>query len=149
KAARRDVEGGKPADGGGRAVMPAPSRAVFVVERSERLQDAIRDKLKELGYRVFLAADPTRAVDRYKQQPYDALGVHAGAVGEDGLVVFDRILREAEVRGLPCAGILMLNREQADWAVRVTRRPSAAVLVQPVTLGQLHRKLQEQVPTTA
>src|SRR5262249_39805197 len=40
-----------------------PARSVFVVESDERLQDALRDKLKELGYRVFLAGDPSRALD--------------------------------------------------------------------------------------
>ena len=50
RAARRDVEGkagrGAPRPGG------APSRSLFVVESDERLQDAVRDKFKEMGYRV-------------------------------------------------------------------------------------------------
>jgi serine/threonine protein kinase len=46
-------------------------RSVFVVESDEFLQDALRDKFKELGYRVFMAADPCRALDRFRQHPYD------------------------------------------------------------------------------
>jgi len=37
-----------------------------------------RDKGKELGYRVLLSFDPARALDRYRQQPFDALIVDAG-----------------------------------------------------------------------
>ncbi|HZT80431.1 MAG TPA: response regulator, partial [Gemmataceae bacterium] len=142
RAARRDLEG-KAADG---RAGPA-ARAVFVVERNEHLQDVIRDKLKESGYRVFLAADPLRAVDRFRQQPYDALVVDAGTVGEDGLLVLERVQRDAEARGVTCAGIVMLNKDQADWAGRVQPRQQVAVMVQPVTIKQLHRKLQELAPT--
>src|SRR5262249_8509880 len=65
---RRDLEGGKPGSN-----AASSTRSVFVVEKDERLQDAVREKLKELGYRVLIAADPARAIDRFRQQPFDAL----------------------------------------------------------------------------
>jgi serine/threonine protein kinase len=134
---RRDVEG-KNAP----AAQSSGARSVFVVERDERLQDALRNKFKELGYRVFLSAEPLRALERYRQQPFDALIVDAGTVGEDGLLMFDRLMKEAEQHSLPCAGIVVLSEEQADWVDRVAKRATVAVMVRPVTLKQLHRKLQ-------
>jgi CheY-like chemotaxis protein len=122
------------------------SRTVFVVERDERLQQAVREKLKDLGYRVLLAGDPARAVDRFKQQPFDALVMDGGTVGEEGIMVFERLMKEAERRQLSCAGILILSDEQADWAAKVEPRPTSAVMMRPVTLKQLHRKLQDLVP---
>ena len=120
------------------------ARSVFVAERDDRLQDALRDKLKELGYRVFLASDPTRALDRFRQQPYDALIVDAGTTGEDGLLVYDQVLTEAHRRRLPLAGILILGKDQADWEKRAVASPTGAVLVRPgVTLKQVYRKLAE------
>src|SRR5439155_21041689 len=111
RAARRDA-GEKNVDH-----APVPTvRSVFVAESDERLQDAIRDKLKETGYRVFMASDPVRALDRFRQQPYDALVVDAGTTDEDGLLTFDRVMSEAERLDLPCVGILMLNEDQKDWA---------------------------------
>jgi hypothetical protein len=56
-------------------------------------------------------------------------------------------MREAERRTLRCVGIVLLSREQADLARRVQERSNVAVMVHPVTLKQLHRKLQELVPT--
>jgi eukaryotic-like serine/threonine-protein kinase len=141
RAARRDLEG-KP----GERNHTGP-RSVFVAENDDRLQEALRDKFKQLGYRVFLAADPVRALDRFRQQPFDALIVDAGTIGEDGLLVFERVMSEAARQGLSCAGLLILNGEQSDWTKRVQSRPDVSVFVRPVTLKQLHHRLQELVPT--
>jgi serine/threonine protein kinase len=123
------------------------SRSVFVVERDDRLQDALRDKLKELGYRVFLAGDPSRALDRFRQQPYDALLVDAGTTGEEGLLVYDQVLTEANRRRHPLAGILILGPEQASWEKRAVASPTSVVMVRPgVTLKQVYRKLEELLP---
>jgi CheY-like chemotaxis protein len=142
RAVRRDLEGGATGDRSG------GPKSVFVVEGESRLQNAIREKLKELGYRVFLAADPQRALDRFRQQPYDALVVDAGTTEEDGPLVFERILNEADRQGLACVGILLLNEDQAGVTEQIKQRPNTTVFVRPgVTLKSLHRKLQELVPT--
>jgi serine/threonine protein kinase len=141
KSVRRELEAKKE----GKAERSGP-RAVFVVESDTRLQDAIRDKLKELGYRVFLASDPVRALDRFRQQPFDGLIVDAGTTGEDGLLVFERIVAEADRQGLSCGSILILSEVQAEWKHRLKHRPGSAVMVRPVTLKQLHTKVKELVP---
>jgi CheY-like chemotaxis protein len=121
------------------------ARAVFVVENDVQLQDAMREKFREMGYRVFIASDPGRALDRFRQQPYDALVVDAGTVGEDGKLMFERVLKEADRQGIPCAGILILSEGQESWAVQVPQNGTAAVLQRPLTLKQLYRKLDELV----
>ena len=140
RSVRREVEGKAGASG---PAVPA----VFVVEADERLQDTLRARLKELGYKVFLAADPMRALDRYRQQPYDGLFVDVGSAGKDGLLVFDRILDEAERKGQKLGGLMVLSQEQAGWAEEVRKRPNAAVLVRPkVTLHDIRQKLQQLLP---
>src|SRR5262249_44561637 len=79
RAARRNLGAGT---GQGKPV----ARSVFLAESDIRLQDALRERFKEMGYRVFVASDPARALDRYRQQPFDALVVDVGTVGEDGLL---------------------------------------------------------------
>jgi CheY-like chemotaxis protein len=141
RSVRRELEAG-----GGRG----GPRGVFVVESDGRLQDAIRDKLKEMGYRVFIAGDPARAFDRFRQNPYDGLVVDARTVGEDGLLYFDRITTEADRQGITCGGILILSEEQADWAARVKQRPSVQILTDPpghaVSMKQLLKAIQALVP---
>jgi serine/threonine protein kinase len=121
-------------------------RSVFVIERKERLQNAIRERFKELGYRVFLASDPARALTRFTQQPFDALVVDVGAAEDEGMVVFKQVMDEAERLGLQCAGIALLAEDQTDWAKRIEPQPNVAVMVRPVTLRQLSDKLCELVP---
>jgi serine/threonine protein kinase len=144
RAARRDL-GDKNVE---KSTTPS-ARSVFVAESDERLKDAIRDKLKELGYRVYMAGDPVRALDRFRQQPYDALVVDAGTTGEDGLLTFDRVMSEADRLDLPCAGILVLNEDQKDWVKRIRQRARVTVMVRPVTLKALHKKLQDLIPEGA
>jgi serine/threonine protein kinase len=124
----------------------ARERSVYIVENNLRLQENLRQKLREIGYRVFIASDPRAALTRYRQLPFDAMIIDVGAVGEDGLTVFQQIQSEALRQNLPCAGIIVLAEEQADWAEKVTPHPKVAVMVRPVTLKGLSRKLQQLMP---
>ena len=71
------------------------------MERDERLQDALREKFKGLGFRVLMSSEPTRALDRFRQQPFDALIVDAGTAGDDGRLVFQQILAETDAKSWP------------------------------------------------
>ncbi len=141
RAVRRELEGKVSG-----VAVPAGPRPVYVVESDERLKEAIRDALKKLGYKVMLASDPAIALDRFRQQPFDGLIVDAGTTGEDGLLTLDRIAAEADRHGMPFGAVLILNEEQADWSLRLKTRATVSVLVRPVTLKQLIRKLQDLVP---
>jgi serine/threonine protein kinase len=134
---RRDLEGAAS------TASKNGGRSLFIVEKDVRLQEALRDRFKEAGYRVLLSGDPVRALDRYRQQPYDSLIVDAGTVDEEGLFLFDRILNEAQNQERSCAGSLILSEHQKDWAGKVKSRPTAAVLVRPVTVKQLKRELEK------
>jgi tRNA A-37 threonylcarbamoyl transferase component Bud32/CheY-like chemotaxis protein len=142
KTVRRELETGsaKAAEG---------PRAVFVVESDQHLQDAMREQFKKMGYRVFIAADPERAYDRFRQQSFDGLVVDARTTGEDGLFYFERITDEADRQGISCGGILILAHDQADWAVRVKQRPGTVILTDQeehhVTMKQLVQGLRAVV----
>jgi eukaryotic-like serine/threonine-protein kinase len=144
RACRREVEGKTAGGGGGGSPV---GRSLFLVESDERLQDAVRDRFKEMGFRVLISADPQRALDRFRQQPYHALIVDARTTGEDGRLAFENIMDEAGRKQLSCAGILILGEKQADWARHVQDRPHTSLLIDPgVTMKTLKRKLQELMP---
>jgi serine/threonine protein kinase len=136
---RRELEG--------KTARTQVGRSLFLVEKDERLQDALRDKFKDLGFRVFIAIDPARALDRYRQQPYDVLIIDAGTTGEDGLWLFDRVMREAKRQRAFCAGVLILSESQRDWVDKVEARGAVSILVRPVTLKQLHHEVNELLAT--
>jgi serine/threonine protein kinase len=141
---RREVES-KAASGAGSKRRRGGGHSVFLAEKDERLQDTLREKLKGEGYRVFIAGDPLRALDRFRQQPYDALVVDARTTGEDGVHIFERVLKEAERGRLPLVGILILSKEQRRQLGRleVPEGQGAAVLVGSPTMRQLKYKLAE------
>jgi eukaryotic-like serine/threonine-protein kinase len=143
---RREVEGKKP-----RRVAPgnegrkAGGHSVFVVEADERLQDHLREKLKGLGFRVFIAADPLRARDRFRQQPYDALIVDARTTGQDGLDTFDVVVKEAERLRVPLAAVVILSDEQEPWREKIEARPGVSFLGEKCTMKQLYHALEESL----
>jgi CheY-like chemotaxis protein len=142
---RRELAGGAPVVEKQAAVV---NRVIFVIEGHEKLQDAIRNKFKEMGYRVLMSAEPSRALQRFQQQPFDALIMDVGTVGEDGLTAFRHILEESDRRRYPCGCVLILNEDQADWTERVNAHPKMGVLVRPVTLRQLYTKVDELINGT-
>lgn len=132
---RREVDG----KGGGDSSAP---RTIFIVERDPGLQETLRNKLKEEGYRVLLAADPKRALERFRQQPYDALLLDGRTTGEEGIQIFDRVMAEAHRQEVFCAGVLLLGEDQASWSEKLGAFPAMATLVQP-RLKQLLAKVKE------
>ena len=71
------------------------------------------------------------------------VAVPPGRPGLEWVRVFDQVMSEAVTRGVPCAGVVLLNEDQEDFAAQLKPRKAVAVLRRPVTLKQLHRKLTE------
>jgi serine/threonine protein kinase len=142
KAARRDIEGTSGKVESDRPVV----RSVYVIEGNARLQQALRERLRDLNYRVFIAADPAQALDRFQKQPYDALIVDVASTGEDGLYMYESVAREAARKQLPMAGIVLLAEEQKDWKQRASAPASSAVFTHPVTFRQLKHALEDLLP---
>ena len=128
---------------------PAGPKTVFVIEHHPKLQDAFRDKLKKMGYRVLISIDATLASQRYQQQPFHALIVDVGTAGQEGLEAAERIMRNASLQSLECAAILILSEEQSSWQKKASKIPGAEVLVRPVTMKQITDLLREHVPVEA
>jgi eukaryotic-like serine/threonine-protein kinase len=121
----------------GKAAEKKAQTTIFLVENDEKLQDLLRAKLKEEGFRILIAADPVRALDRFRQQPFDLLIVDAATTGENGYYVFERIMDDVKNQELKCGGILLLHHDHTDWQKRMAEYPGVVVLIQPVKYKQL------------
>lgn len=137
RGVRREVEG--KTTPGAADVM----KTLFIVEKDDRLQETLREKFKERGFRVLLSSDPVRALERFRQSPFEAVIINADTTGEEGLHVFENILRDAALRRSPCAAVLILSEEQSLWVNNITPSRSTAVLVRPVTIKQLFRTMDQ------
>ncbi len=136
---RRDVDdraSGKTAQGKG-------GRTMFIAERDERLQDIMRTKFKEEGFRVLIAADPVRALDRFRQQPFDVLVVDARTTGDEGVLIFERVMDEAKKQGVHCGGVLLLGEDQGEWSTRIRRSDETVILQHPIKFKPLLRTIRK------
>ena len=145
RGVRQDIEGGVVAPISDNGPAKPAIRSVFVVEKIEKFQDALRQAFKDRGYRVFVAADPARAYDRFLIHPYDALVLNASTTGDDGRYTFERILKDAENQAVPCAGILILSQDQEKWIDDMPDFANTAIFIQPVKLPQVLKKLDEML----
>jgi serine/threonine protein kinase len=136
------------AAGGGAAAGPRPGtgpKTLLAIETKDGLKEQFREKFKSRGgfQTVLLSSDPAHAVRRFKQQPYHALIVNAGSVGREGVEAFNQVLRESNTANVDVAAVLLLGADQAEWAARAIRHDRGAVMVFPVSMKELIRKVRE------
>jgi serine/threonine protein kinase len=125
---------------------PTGPKTIYIVEHHPKLQDAFRDRFREMGYKVLITTNSSNAVQRYQQNPYHVLIVDAGTAGEEGLEAFDQVMWEAEKQRLNCAGIMILSETQAEWRDRLRNTTNATILVRPVTLKQITKLIRDAAP---
>jgi hypothetical protein len=132
--------------GGGKPLAAGGPKSVFVVEGDTKFQAAFRDKLKAIGYRVLISINAGQAVTRFQQQPYHALIVDCATGDRTGLDAFEKVLHEADLKRLDCAGLLLLSKDQAHWAESLGQFSKAAALIMPVKMKHILEKLADLAP---
>ena len=80
--------------------LPIGLTAEQLAYQTEKALAEHREKLDAsdagtIGFGIRNVADPMRALERFRQQPFDLLVVNAGTTGEDGFFVFECIVEEA------------------------------------------------------
>lgn len=134
------------AEADGKITEKKAQATIFLVESEEKLQDLLREKLKKEGFRVLIAADPVRALDRFRQQPFDLLIVDAAKTGENGYYVFERVMDDVRTLGVKCGGIILLQEDQGSWQKRMAEYDNVAVLIHPVKYKQLLQAIRTFIP---
>ncbi len=132
-AAGADTNGSAPPLSGERS----SKRTVMFVEANPEMQDAIRKGFKSVGYRVLITVDPDRAMDRFQDdhEVADVVVFDAETVGEKALQGFNRFYEEDVTRGVPC--LLLLGKEQQEWAKHAQLAHHRVALQLPLTVKQL------------
>lgn len=128
------------------SVGPRFAPTVFVVESDERLQNALREKLKKYGYRVLLAGDPARAVDCFRQHPFHIILVDADTTRREGLLAVNQVLGAARAMSLKCDGVVITSEPNEVEAV-VDPQYRVRTLTRPLNMAQLLDHLNSLAPT--
>lgn len=129
-----------------RSRIPPGPKTLFAVERNERLKGAFRERFKARGFRVLISTDPAQAVKRYAEQPYHALIVDAGSVGDGGVDLYNHMLAAADAAELDLAVVLLLAEQQVELSLNANEHDRGAVMVFPVSMKELLATITELVP---
>ena len=121
-------------------------RAVMVVESNAKLQDAFRDQLKKLGYRVLVTSDPERALQRFQDgaKAADALLFSACALGDSALEAFNRFGDEEATRDIPA--MLLVDDRHKHLAEQAKLADHRLLMAVPVKNREFRRMIRALAP---
>lgn len=120
---------------------------VMVIETNLKLQNNLREKLKEVGYRVLVFTNPRRALERILTHDEEFEGgplTHCvifgcGELGAEALEAFNYFGKEEQTAGIPA--MLMVNAAQQHFIAKANLAPHRVSIEMPLKLRELRQKL--------
>ncbi len=118
-----------------------PEHSVMVVESNVQVQDVFRSGFRKVGYRVLVTSDPSRAIQRIRQDTTTAQCVlfNAQELGEAALNGFNKLGTDPKTNFVPA--MLLLDERQHAWEERAMTAEHRVVLPLPVTMKRLRAVL--------
>lgn len=126
-------------------------KTILVLESNQKVQDALREKLKELGYRVLIISDANRGIGRFldldpaEDAPADCVIFSCAGLGLEGLDAFNTFAETDETKNVPAILLLpeALNKYAGDAKVAAHRK----VLSLPLRFNRVRKTLKELLQT--
>lgn len=127
------------------------SFTIMLVESSIKIQNALRDRLKKLGYKVLIISDPQRALQRFQNRftdaeeeyPADCVVFGAGELGFDALDAFNEFGEDEHCRDVPA---ILITNDKQEAIVKEAKFSDHRVNVRmPVKFRQLRATLKKLV----
>ncbi len=122
-------------------------KTVMVVESKPKVQDSLRERLKNLGYRVLIVGDPNRALERFEDLdpaedlPADCLIFGCAGTGVEGIKAFVKFSTFESAVNVP--SILMVTENLQKHLAKIEFGEMRAHLGLPVKWRNLRNKLRE------
>ena len=126
------------------ALKEGKGKTVLIVEDKMDLQDLIREKLKNRGYRVLVYGDPMRALERFtpdEPPPADCAVFSAPELGNIALEAFNRFGTDEHTKHLPA--ILLVDRKQQHIIRSALGGPKRILLAMPLKVRELRAALMK------
>ncbi len=114
-------------------------RRLLIVEANVKMQDVLRELFKQHGYRVLVASDPERAIDRFYSDVGAAEVVlfSTGHIGRSALEAFNRFGQETGTREIPA--VLLLDEHHSGWEAEAELGDHRAAISMPIKQRQLRQ----------
>jgi serine/threonine-protein kinase len=118
---------------------------VMLVEAGESQQQALRDLVTKLGYRVLVTENPQRALSRFasRPRPADCLVICAKSLGAAAVEAFNTVAADSFMADVPA--ILLVDPRQRDVTAAARPDGKRRVMPLPVQAADLARTLEELV----
>ncbi len=131
------------------AAPAPPKHTLMFVESNVPLQNVLRERLKNKGYRVLVTQDPERALSRFADgsRAADCVIFSTSELGEPALEAFNRFGESEATRPIPA--VLLLGEHQQDWKKRAKLNSHRIVMSMPIKLRELREVLARLVPEEA
>lgn len=124
-------------------------RAVMIVDSNATFQDAFRQGLKKVGYRVLVVSDAGRAIDRCNTNDHVAdcvvFGCHS--LGKSGLEAFNKFAELDTTKKIPA--ILLLAPKQQAYVERAELNDHRVVAKMPLKMTQFRGVLKKLLAAPA
>ena len=128
------------------AAPTVPQRTLMFVESNVHLQDIIRERLKNNGYRVLVTRDPDRALSRFSEgaKAADCVIFSTGELGQPALDAFNRFADGVHTAPIPA--VLLLGENHDAWKEKAKLNDHRVVISMPIKLRKLREVLARLVP---
>lgn len=123
-----------------------PQRTLMFVESNIGMQDVVRERLKNRGYRVLVTADPERALARFADgaKAADCVIFSTGELGTAALDAFNRFGDGMHTAGIPA--VLLLDENHKDWEAKAKLGQHRLLISMPIKLRELRQVLAQLAP---
>ena len=124
-------------------------RTVMLIESDTKMQDLLRSKLKELGYRVLVMGNPKTALGRFHNldpaddKPADILIVCCKGLGKQGLITFNELVEGEYSSNLPA--ILLLADGQDKYESKAKLSEHHICLSAPLKFKHVRRAIAKML----
>ena len=88
-------------------------KTILLIESNVKVQDSLRKRLKDLGYRVLITSDPVRGLERFSDLdpsddlPADCVMFGCAGLGKDGIKAFEQFAKRENSSKLPAILFVM------------------------------------------
>jgi len=126
----------------------AAQRTIMVVESHIELQDVLRERLKNSGYRVLVLRDPERALQRFAEdgKAADCVIFSTSLLGQSALESFNRFATDKASRHVPA--ILLLGEQHAKWKAKAKLDGTHVLVAMPIKIRQLREVVAKLLPAS-
>ena len=122
---------------------------VMLIESDTRMQDLLRSKLKDLGYRVLIMGNPQTAISRFAyldpadDKPADIVIVCCKGLGKQGVITFNQFVEGEYSSHLPA--ILLLADGQDKYETKAKLSENHVCLAAPLKFKHVRQTISKML----